>query len=167
MPEVDKSDVNHNMSDLLPLEKPLVSEVSDPSSDIFKENPEVLMSGSDKPLLNLIISDIFPLEDTIVSEESGSISDLSKEVTEVDESRNFFSVQDGEISEHSGKKVGKSVRWQLLLGKKSERSELSCVRGKSMSVSKKKACLSKIEIGLNNRFELFDKMMFQVFLCLR
>ena len=104
MPEVDKSNVNYNMSDLLPLEKPLVSEVSDPSSDIYKESPEVLMSGSDKPLLNLILSDVYPLEDTIVSEESGSSSDLSKEVPEVDESSHFFNVQDGRISEHSEKR---------------------------------------------------------------
>ena len=116
--------------------------------------------------VNYTVSDISDSENHIVSEESDSSSTLSNEVSELDESRNFFSVQDGKISEHSGKKVGKSVRWQLL-GKKSERSDLSCVRGKSMSVSKKKACLSKIEVGLKNRFELFDKMMFQVFLCLR
>ena len=56
--------------------------------------------------------DISDSENHIVSEESDSSSDLSKEVSEVDESSNFFSVQDGQISEHSGKKVGKSVRWQ-------------------------------------------------------
>ena len=58
--------------------------------------------------------DIIDSENHIVSEESDSSSDLSKEVSKVDESSNFFSVKDGQISEHSGKKVGKSVRWQLL-----------------------------------------------------
>ena len=106
MPEVDKSNVNYNVNDQLPLEKPLVSEVSDPRSDIFKVSPGVLMSASEKPLVNLIISDIFQLKDTFVSEESGSSSDCSKEVTEVDELSHFFNIQDGKISEHSGKKVG-------------------------------------------------------------
>ena len=63
-------------------------------------------------LLNYTISDISDSENRILSEVSDSSSDLSKEVSEVDESSNFFSVQDGQISEHSGKKVGKSVKWQ-------------------------------------------------------